>query len=222
MKQQFFPPNSNTPLFFVHYKLPQGTPPIHTTSEHLKVFESWLAEREDVVSVTTFVGQGATRFMLTYDGGERPNPSYGHLIIRTEHRDEIPALQADLEAFGRTAFPEGEFRTKRLVFGPGGGDPIQVRFSGSDPDVLRELAAEAQRVMAQASPNVLDLRTNWRERELVIKPIYSTQRAQGGAGVTRDDVAQILEFSTDGFRGGHVPRKRAPDPDHHPTPAEWR
>ncbi|WP_421701722.1 efflux RND transporter permease subunit [Aliiroseovarius sp.] len=198
MKQQFFP-NSNTPLFFVHYKLPQGTS-IHTTSDHLKLFETWLAEREDVVSVASFVGQGATRFMLTYES-ERPNPSYGHLIIRTEHRDDIPALQADLEEFGRAAFPEGEFRTKRLVFGPGGGDPIQVRFSGSDPDVLRELAAKAQQVMAAASPNVLDLRTNWRERELVVKPIYSTQRAQR-AGVTRDDVAQILEFSTDGFRGG--------------------
>ncbi len=74
--------------------------------------------------------------------------------------------------------------------------------------MLRELAAEAQRVMAQASPNVLDLRTNWRERELVIKPIYSTQRAQG-AGVTRDDVAQILEFSTDGFRGARSAKTSA-------------
>ena len=64
MKQQFFP-NSNTPLFFVHYKLPQGTS-IATTAGHLAVFEDWLAERGDVVSVTYFAGQGATRFMLTY------------------------------------------------------------------------------------------------------------------------------------------------------------
>ncbi len=198
MKQQFFP-NSNTPLFFVHYKLPQGTS-IHTTSDHMKQVEAWLAERDDVVSVTTFVGKGATRFMLTYDAG-RPNPSYGHLIIRTDHRDDIPALQADLEAFGRGMLPEGEFRTKRLVFGPGGGDPIQVRFSGADPEVLRVLAAKAQERMAQASPNVLDLRTNWRERELTLKPIYATQRAQR-AGISRDDVASILEYSTDGFRAG--------------------
>ena len=52
-------------------------------------------------------------------------------------------MQADLEAFGRSSFPEGEFRTKRLVFGPGGGDPIAVRFSGSDPKVLRSLGHEA-------------------------------------------------------------------------------
>ncbi|MBO9449084.1 efflux RND transporter permease subunit [Tropicibacter sp. R16_0] len=198
MKQQFFP-NSNTPLFFVHYKLPQGTP-IDLTSEHLAEIEDWLATRDDVVSVATFVGQGATRFMLTYSA-EKPNPSYGHMIIRTETLDDIPALQADLEEFGTAKFPEGEFRTKRLVFGPGGGDPIQARFSGSDPQVLRELAAEASARMAAASDNLIGIRTDWREQELALRPIYATDRAQT-AGVTRDDIADMLLFSTDGANGG--------------------
>ena len=198
MKQQFFP-NSNTPLFFAHYKLPQGTS-IATTSEHLKEVEAWLSNRDDVVSVATFVGQGATRFMLTY-AAEKPNPSYGHLIIRTESIDKIPALQADLETFGRARFPEGEFRTKRLVFGPGGGDPIEVRFSGSDPVVLRQLATQAKGVLEQASDNVLDVRHNWREQEIAVRPIYATNRAQT-AGVNRDDIADMFLFSTDGITGG--------------------
>ncbi|WP_299930526.1 efflux RND transporter permease subunit [uncultured Pelagimonas sp.] len=198
MKQQFFP-NSNTPLFFVHYKLPQGTS-IETTSEHLKTVENWLAQRDDVVSTTTFVGQGATRFMLTYSA-EKPNPSYGHLIIRTKTIDDIPALQADLETFGRGAFPEGEFRTKRLVFGPGGGDPIEVRFSGSDPKVLRELGAQAIDILAQSSDQLLDLRTNWREQELALQPVYATNRAQT-AGIAREDVAGTLLFASDGATAG--------------------
>ncbi len=198
MKQQFFP-NSNTPLFFVHYKLPQGTN-IATTAEHLGIVEDWLATREDVVSVATFAGQGATRFMLTYSA-EKANPSYGHMIIRTETIDDIPALQADLEAFGQARFPEGEFRTKRLVFGPGGGDPIQVRFSGPDPKVLRQLGDEAARRLVEISPNVLALRHDWREQELVLKPIYATERAQT-AGVNREDIADTLMFSTDGVTAG--------------------
>ncbi|MVO18639.1 efflux RND transporter permease subunit [Parasedimentitalea huanghaiensis] len=198
VKQQFFP-NSNTPLFFAHYKLPQGTS-IHTTSDHLKVFEDWLAKREDVVSVTSFVGQGASRFMLTYQA-EKPNPSYGHLIIRAPNLEAIPAIQADLEAFGQAQFPEGEFRTKRLVFGPGGGNPIEARFSGSDPKVLRELGQEAAARLAAASPNILSVRTNWREQELVLKPVYATDRAQT-AGVSREDIADTLMFSTDGITGG--------------------
>jgi len=198
MKQQFFP-NSNTPLFFVHYKLPQGTP-IDRTAADMTVFEDWLAQRDDVVSVATFVGQGATRFMLTYSA-EKPNPSYGHMIIRTETLEDIPALQADLEAFGSARFPEGEFRTKRLVFGPGGGTPIEARFSGSDPVVLRQLADEAVRRMSEASVNALDVHHDWRERELVLQPIYATERAQT-AGVTREDIAATLQFSTDGITGG--------------------
>ncbi len=198
MKQQFFP-DSNTPLFFVHYKLPQGTP-ISRTSADMAVVEDWLAERNDVVSVTTFVGQGATRFMLTYSA-EDPNPSYGHMIIRTETLEDIPELQAELEAFGVAQFPESEFRTKRLVFGPGGGTPIQARFSGSDPAVLRQLADEAVQRMAAATPNALNIHHDWREKELAVQPIYATERAQT-AGVSREDIAATLQFSTDGITGG--------------------
>ncbi|MGR3714378.1 MAG: efflux RND transporter permease subunit [Shimia sp.] len=198
VEQQFFP-ESNTPLFFVHYKLPQGTP-IATTSKHMARMEAWLDERDDVVSYTTFVGQGATRFMLTYES-EKPNPSYGHIIVRTENPGEIKALRGDLNAFGAEAFPEGEFRTKRLIFGPGGGDPIQVRLSGSDPVVLRQLATEAAVILEGASDDIHEVRTDWREQELVIRPLYATERAQT-AGVNRDDVADMLNFSTDGIDVG--------------------
>ncbi|ATF17625.1 efflux RND transporter permease subunit [Phaeobacter gallaeciensis] len=198
VKQQFFP-NSNTPLFFVHYKLPQGTS-IGTTSEHMRVFEGWLEEREDVVAVTTFVGEGATRFMLTYDA-EDPTPSYGHLIIRATSLDAIPALQADLEVFGKGRFPEGEFRTKRLVFGPGGGDPIEVRFSGPDPRVLRQLGDEAMQRLQQATSDIISVRQDWREQEISLKPVYATDRAQT-AGVTREAIADTLQFSTDGLSAG--------------------
>ncbi len=216
MKQQFFP-DSNTPLFFVHYKLPEGTP-VATTSRHMEVLENWLAERDDVVSYATFVGQGATRFMLTYES-QKANSSYGHVIVRAEDLTAIPPLQKDLETFGAEALPEGEFRTKRLVFGPGGGDPIQVRLSGTDPVVLRQLATQAAQVMTEASEDITSIRTDWREQELVIKPIYATERAQT-AGVDREDIADMLQFSTDGLTTGYfrenerlipIILRRAPD-----------
>jgi multidrug efflux pump subunit AcrB len=159
-----------------------------------------LNERPDVVSVATFVGQGASRFMLTYSA-ESPNPSYGHLIIRTQTLDQIPALQSDLEAYAASVFPAGEFRTERLVFGPGGGDPIEVRFSGSDPTVLRNLADQAIARLEEASPNILAPRTDWREQELVLRPSYAVDRAQT-AGITREAVAQLFSFATDGITAG--------------------
>ncbi|AHM04667.1 Transporter, AcrB/AcrD/AcrF family [Roseibacterium elongatum DSM 19469] len=198
VKQQFFP-NSNTPLFFVHYTMRQGTP-IDVTSERMAMVEGFLAERDEVVDVSSFVGQGATRFLLTYSA-ERPNPAYGHLIVRTQTLDQIPPLRAALEAFAAENLSDGEFRTERLVFGPGGSSPIEVRFSGSDPQVLRDLADQAISVMENASDDILAPRVDWREQELVLRPNYATDRAQA-AGVSRDDVAQIVRFATDGVPAG--------------------
>jgi len=198
VKQQFFP-NSNTPLFLTHLTMRQGTP-IAETAARMEVLEAFLTARDDVVSVSSFTGQGATRFLLTY-GAEPQNPAYGHMIIRTETLDAIPPLQAELEAFAAEVLPEGEFRTERMVFGPGGGSPIAVRFSGGDLEVLRDLADEAMAVMTAASPNILAPRIDWRERELVLRPAYNTDRAQA-AGIDRDDVAQLLRFATDGETTG--------------------
>lgn len=198
VKQQFFP-DSNTPLFYVHYKLPQGGS-IHATARDMAIAEEWLSARGDVVSVSTFVGGGASRFMLTYSPEENL-PTYGHLIIRTETLAQIPPLRADLEAFGRSALTEGEFRTERLAFGPGGGAPIAARISGADADVLRRLAAEVEVRMLGATDRLQDLRTDWREREMVIRPLYDDGRAKT-AGVTRSDVARALQYATDGARAG--------------------
>ena len=198
IKQQFFP-DSNTPLFFVHYKLEQGAS-IEETSRDLMVFEDWLAEQEDVVSASAFVGRGADRFMLTYQA-EDPNPSYGHIIVRTESIDQIAPLIAEIEAFAAENLPQGEFRAKRLAFGPGGGDPIQVRFSGPDAVVLRDLADEAMARLTAASDNIVAPRIDWREQELVLKPVYATDRAQE-AGITRDDITTILRFATTGIDAG--------------------
>lgn len=174
VRNQFFP-NSNTPLFLTHLTLRQGTP-IEETAARMAVLEAFLAERDDAVSVASFIGQGATRFLLTY-GSEPPNPAYGHLIIRTESLEEIPPLQEALEEFAAQAIPDAEFRTERLVFGPGGGSPVEVRFSGSDREVLRDLADQAIAAMSAASPNILSPRIDWREQEMVLRPNYNTDRA---------------------------------------------
>ena len=218
IKQQFFP-DSNTPLYFVNYKLPQGAS-IHQISQDLEVLEAWLAEREQIVSVTSYSGQGAARFMLTYES-EDPNPSYGHLIVRVSSLDVIQEEMNALDAFAQTAVPQGEFRVKRLAFGPGGGAPIEVRFSGRDPEVLRDLADEAMARMEAASENILATRNNWREKELVLHPVYAEDRAQE-AGVSRSDITELLRFATEGqtagtFREGdrQIPIViRAPRDDH--------
>lgn len=106
-----------------------------------------------------------------------------------------------MEAFAAETTPQGEFRAKRLAFGPGGGNPIEVRFSGADPRVLRDLADEAIARMTAASDDIVTPRVDWREMEQVLRPIYATDRAQD-AGITRDDVTTTLRFATEGITAG--------------------
>lgn len=200
VKQQFFP-NSNTPLFYLNYKLMQGSP-IGQTSEDLKVIEKWLTARDDVESVTTTVGQGLTRFMLTYRP-EFADPSYGQLIIRTATLEAIPPLQAALDEFAAQALPHAEVRTKRLVFGPGGIADVEARLSGRDPDILRALGELIESIFRAETEKLTAVRTNWRERELSVQPIYADQRAQA-VGVSRAAAAQTIKIATDGTRAGQL------------------
>ncbi|QQA43893.1 efflux RND transporter permease subunit [Pelagovum pacificum] len=194
VENQFFP-DSDTPLFYVHYKLPQGTS-MDAVGADLAVAEDWLLEQDDVSAVSTFLGGGATRFMLTYSP-EQMMPSYGHLIVRMTDVSLIPALRDRLEAFAAEELPNGEFRTQQLAFGPNSGAPVELRLSGNDPVVLRELSERMTDIITEADPTLLNLRTDWREWEPTMVPLYAADRA-GNAGISRADVAQAILIETEG------------------------
>ena len=197
VKQAFFPA-SNTPLFYVNYTLPQGSD-IRATARDIAEIDALIREHPQVESVASFIGSGASRFMLTY-APEQPNPAYGQLIVRVGHRNQIPPLMAALRETLPPRFPDAEIYTQRLMFGPGDGAKIEARFSGPDTDVLRRLGEQASAIM-HGTEGVTDVRTNWRQRELVILPQFSEERARV-AGISRAEVAQSLEFATTGVRAG--------------------
>jgi len=198
IKQQFFPPSS-TPVFYLDYKASQGTS-VHTTSADLRKIENWLLERDDVVSVTASAGQGFTRFLLTYEP-EAPDASYGQLIIRTQSSDAIPRLRRDLDIFTAEQFPHALIGTKRIIYGPTIPADIEVRFSGPDPDVLRDLGDKALQVLRTATPDLHSEAIDWHERSAVIRPIFAETRAQA-VGIAREDVATAIALSTDGVSAG--------------------
>ncbi|MCC5852663.1 MAG: efflux RND transporter permease subunit [Alkalimonas sp.] len=196
--QQVFFPASNTPIFYVNYYLPQGSD-IQATSRDIGLLEDFLLQQPEVESVSSFVGAGASRFMLTY-APELPNPAYGQLIVRTGHRDEIPPLMQRLREQMPPELPQGTIYLQQLMFGPGAGAKLQVRLSGADEAELRRYAQQVEGIM-RASGVITDIRQNWRQRELVIVPDFNEERARV-AGVNRTDLAQTLELATTGVRSG--------------------
>ena len=76
--QQFFPPSSRSELV-VDFTLPQNAS-IAATKAAMDRFERQLAGNKDVDSWSSYVGQGAIRFVLAFDI-QMPNPNYGQIII---------------------------------------------------------------------------------------------------------------------------------------------
>ncbi|MCE8004092.1 efflux RND transporter permease subunit [Billgrantia ethanolica] len=194
VKQAFFPA-SNTPIFFLHYQLPQGTD-IRATDRHMQGLDDFLRAQPEVLSVTQFVGRGASRFVLTYTP-ERPSSSYGLFMIRTAERDQIDPLAARLRQRLDVHHPDAQARIERLMFGPNVVS-IEARFSGPDPVMLRYLGDQAKAIM-ERDPLVTDIVDDWRQRELVLEPVFDEERARM-AGVQRDAAMRALQFATTGIQ----------------------
>lgn len=195
LRVAFFP-NSNTPIFYVHYQLPQGSD-IRATSRDVAEMEADLLDQDEVVSVSSFIGQGASRFMLTYEP-KQPHPGYALLLVRVKDLDQIDPL---IEQFREQwIYPQGQLRFERLRFGPGVDAQIEARLSGSDATVLRELGETLMKKVKER-PEVIEVRNDWKEQELVLRPEFHEERGRH-AGISRNDLAETLKFATEGVRAG--------------------
>ena len=197
VKQAFFPA-SNTPIFYVEFQMPQGTD-IRVTNEEIARLEAILLGEEIVTDVTTLVGRGASRFMLTYNP-EQADASYGQLIVRATDATLIPDVAARLNRELPAQFSNPLIRVEEIVFGPPAGADVAVRFSGPDPVVLRQLSDNALAIFDDAC-TITNPRTDWRQREILVEPIVDEARMRL-AGATRASIADTVQYGTSGLRVG--------------------
>jgi multidrug efflux pump subunit AcrB len=158
VKSGFFP-DSNTPLFFVDVWEPEGVDLRTTRDDTLRV-SNFIRQQPGVVQTTSVIGGPHQRFTLVYDSRE-PAPVYSQIIVRTESRDQIPAVWEATSEYMRENMPWTDPIIKALRIGPGRDAKIEARFSGPDPRVLRELSETAQRLMREDGFAV-DVRDDWR------------------------------------------------------------
>ncbi|UCE58429.1 MAG: efflux RND transporter permease subunit [Phycisphaerales bacterium] len=197
VKRSFFP-DSTRPQFMVHYWLPQGTH-ISRTEEDLKRIEQHLATLDEVTDVSTFVGRGALRFLLTYTP-EDANSSYGLLLVSVSDYKKISTLLPLVQDYLAENFPDAQAFPRQFMLGPGDAQKIQVRFRGPAPDVLRSLAAQARSIML-ADPDAVDVMDDWRQRVPLIRPVVAETQARD-AGITRAEITGALQAAFEGKRIG--------------------
>lgn len=195
--KSFFPA-STQPQFLIDVWKPEGSD-ISATSNDLSEFEKKLLKDDRVEFVTSFIGGGAPRFMLVYSP-ERDYANYGQLIVTVKDYHHIPQMIEEYRAYGVETFPDAFLKFKKVRLGPGRDDPIEVRFSGPDPAVLRSLSAQAQQIM-KAEETARGVRDNWRQRVKILTPVLNEQAARR-AGLDRPDIANALHSAYVGAQVG--------------------
>ena len=196
VKTAFFPTN-NTPIFFVDYRLPEGTD-ITTNASYIGEMEQHFLSIPGITSVTSFIGRGTPRFAATVDS-EQPNSAYTSMMIQVEDLTTMDDHMVEAEKYAKAKLPDAELKVKRVEFSPTSDDKIAMRYSGPDPTVLRELADKTLAVYNKH--DLLSMRTNWRPQSLQLAPQYNEDNARL-AGISRNDLSRALAYNTHGVTIG--------------------
>ena len=198
VKTAFFPTN-NAPIFYVDYRLPEGTD-ILTTSRDIEPLEKKLLDTPGIDSVASFVGRGAPRFTAIMQP-EQPNPAYAHLVVRVSDLMQLDRHMQEANALLTTLRPDAEIKITRTKFSESSGSEIEMRYSGPDPTVLRSLAQETLAIYLKHQ--LRDRKTDWRPQSLQLLPEFNESNARL-AGISRNDLARSLAYNTHGLRIGLI------------------
>lgn len=197
VKRNFFP-DSTRPQFMVHVWMPEGTF-ITKTDQRVAKVSAFIEKLDGVTGVSSFTGQGALRFLLTYSP-EEPNAAYGLLLVDVADGDAMAELMRRIESAAPALVPDAEVSCQRFVLGPGDPHKIQMRILGPDPQKLRAFGDAALAIL-RADGRLKDVQSDWRNRAELVEPVVSEERA-AKLGLSRSDVARAFRLATDGVSVG--------------------
>lgn len=193
VENSFFP-DSTREQFMVNVWLPIGTR-LDATDRVVEQMRERIEKMPGVTHVTTSVGQGTPRFLLTY-APERFDSSYALFLVDVDGHEAIDGLITGIEEDLGAAFPDAQATGRRFLLGPGEGGRIQVRFSGADQRELRRLAAEAVGILRRDG-GAKGIRLDCREQVPVLRPQFAEAPARL-AGITRTDLGAVLDAAFSG------------------------
>jgi multidrug efflux pump subunit AcrB len=194
VQQQFFP-SSDRPELVVDWNLPQNSS-IGETNRQMAQFEKdMLVGNQSIDHWSSYVGQGAPRFLLSFDV-QPADVSFGQTVIVTKGLDVRDKVRADLQAYLNKTFPGTDAFVKLLDIGPPVGKPVQYRVSGPDIQTVRDLAQKLAGIVG-TNPSLAALTFDWNEPARVVKVDVLQDKARQ-LGVTSEDISTALNGIVEG------------------------
>ena len=188
VQQQFFP-NSDRVELIVDWNLPQNSSIAETDRQMAQFEKDKLSGNPDIDHWTSYVGQGAPRFILSFDV-QTPSVYFGQTIIVTKSLAVRDRVRADLQDYLSKSFPGTDAFVKLLDIGPPVGKPVQYRVSGPDIQTVREVSQRFAAIMA-SNPVLRNMNFDWNEPSRVVKIDVLQDKARQ-LGVSSKDIATVL------------------------------
>ncbi|KPH07181.1 efflux RND transporter permease subunit (plasmid) [Rhizobium acidisoli] len=194
VQQQFFP-NSDRPELIIDWNLPHNSSIAETNRQMARFEKEMLAGNKDIDHWTTYVGQGAPRFILSFDV-QTPDVSFGQTVIVTTGLDVRDKVRAELQDYLTKTFPGTDAFVKLLDIGPPVGKPVQYRISGPDIQKVRDVSQQFAGVVG-THPLLSNMVLDWNEPSRVVKVDVLQDKARQ-LGVSSEDIATALNGIVEG------------------------
>ncbi|HEK1684011.1 TPA: efflux RND transporter permease subunit [Pseudomonas putida] len=193
VQNQFFP-SSDRPEILVDLNLPQNAS-IEETRKAVDRLEATFKDDPDIVSWSTYIGQGAIRFYLPLDQ-QLQNPYYAQFVIVSKGLEERGGLMARLQERLHKDFVGIGTNVQSLEMGPPVGRPIQYRVSGKDIDQVRRHAIELATLL-DSNEHIGEMIYDWNEPGKVLRVEIAQDKARQ-LGLSSEDVANVMNSIVSG------------------------
>lgn len=185
--QQFFPA-SDRPEILVDMWLPYSSS-IYNTESQASSFEKLALKESGIEAVTTFIGVGAPRFVLSLDV-QQENTNFAQLLIMSKGGKDREIVAKKLDQILSTKYPDVRHKVKLMELGPPVGYPIQFRISGTDNKELLGISEQVESIIRQ-NPYTKNVNNNWGDDLKSIRLEVNQNKAQE-IGLSSSDLEQQL------------------------------
>ncbi|MCI0998877.1 efflux RND transporter permease subunit [Ochrobactrum soli] len=188
IEQQFFP-QSDRPELVLDWTLPQNSSIAETRAQMERFEETMLKGDPDIEHWSTYVGQSAIRFILSFDV-QPNNPYFGQMVVVAKDVEARDRLKVKFDEVFRKDYVGTDVYVKFLELGPPVGRPVQYRISGPDIQKLRGLAQDFAGILT-ADERLGVVNYNWNEPGRVIRVDVMQDKARK-LGISSKDIATTL------------------------------